>query len=226
MSGTTGADGAGDPLREVPACVDRVATHFARPPLDGEIARARVEFDQQRGAVCDDEELFGNHVAAFLEWYAIDRPLGTEGPPVTRALQLGGIDSPHLLRALARSQHSLFEVVDPRLAEPQGLRLLDLVGGGLWRVDLELPMAGLTRGDIFEARLIPWEGRVRFGPVFCYHPREARTAIHEVVSRGRALRWSRFQVICALARMRLKHSRCRNMPAARIYTVRGMVQGE
>ena len=32
-------------------------------------------------------------------------------------------------------------------------------------------LAGLGRGDLIEARLIPLDGRPLFSPAFCYHPR-------------------------------------------------------
>ena len=215
MSGT-------DELEQVQAVVDCLAARFAEPPLDREIAAARSEFDRRRGAVCDDESLYESHVAAFLEWYVLERPGADGRPPVVRCCLEpdaekdlpGGV---RLLRALALSHHSLFEVVDPRLDRPPGVRILDLVGGGLWRVDQPAQAAGLVRGDIFEARLIPWEERVWFGPVFCYHPREAHQSIHDLVERQRREGTLDRDLVLTLARMRLNWSRSRNLPAERVY---------
>lgn len=224
MSETNSTPAEADPLSALPACVDELAARYSRPPLEHQIARARAEFDHQRGTVCDDEDGFENHVALFLQWYVIDRPLDPDGPPVLHALRQGGAAcDPRLLRALASSQHALFEVLDPRLSRPTGVRVLDLVRGGLWRVDLVQPMEGLTRGDIFEGRVLPWDGRVRFGPVFCYHPRGAREAVHDIVRHARQQRWPSARVIAALARMKLKHSRGRNVPAERTYTLRALL---
>jgi hypothetical protein len=195
-------------------CIDKVAARFAEPPLDREIASARAEFDRSRGAVCDDEELYQGHMAAFLEWYVLERPQASGEPPVVQVLRERPDD--RLLRALALSLHGIFEVLDPVLTNPAGIRLLDLTLGGIWRVDHE-PMAGLARGDIFEARLVPWEGRVRFGPVFCFHPGPARESIHALVGRAREEGWLGRELVDALAQMRLKHCRCRNIPVSRIY---------
>ena len=226
-------------LLRIPAVVDAAAARFAEPPLDREIARARGQFDRGRGAVCDDEELYPDHLAAFLEWYVLDRPqegagvagAGGDGEGEARTAGEGQLEAEvappiwHLvrerpddllLRALALSQRGVFEVLDPRMAGPDGLRLLDLARGSMWRVDHE-PMTGLTRGDIFEARILPWQGRVRFGPVFCFHPRPARDSIHALVSRARAEGWLGPELVDTLAQMRLKHSRCRNIPVSRIY---------
>jgi len=205
----------------IAACIDRIATRFADPPWDTEIVKARLEFDRRRGAVCDDEELYDLHVAAFLEWYVLERPAPEGEPPVVLAIRAGGHNSEEeaLLRVLAHSQRSLFEVLETQLA-PCGLQLLDLLGGGIWRVDTETPSRGLARGDIFEARLIPWEGRVLFGPVFCFHPREACSCIRDVLRQARA-QLTREDLLFALAQMRLRHSRMRNIAIGRIYALGG-----
>jgi len=215
-----------DEIEQVQAVIDCLAARFAEPPLDREIAAARSEFDRRRGAVCDDESLFESHVAAFLEWYVLERPGADGRPPVVSCCLTSGAEgglpgSARLLRALALSHHSLFEVVDPRLDHPPGVRILDLVGGGLWRVDQPAHAAGLVRGDIFEARLIPWEDRVWFGPVFCYHPREAHQSIHDLVERQRREGTLDRDLVLSLARMRLNWSRSRNLPAERVYRREG-----
>jgi hypothetical protein len=205
----------------IPACIDHIATRFAEPPWDKEIVKARLEFDRRRGEVCDDEELYDLHVAAFLEWYVLERPTPGGAPPVVLAIRGGGHASEEetLLRALAHSHRSLFEVLQIDLA-PCGLQLLDLPGGGVWRVDTETPTRGLARGDIFEARLIPWAGRVLFGPVFCFHPREASSCIHDVLRQARG-QLTRADLLFALAQMRLRYSRMRNIAVGRIYALGG-----
>ena len=213
----------------VELAVEQLAARFARPPLDGEIARARAEFDRQRGAVCDDEELYETHVGAFLEWYCLERPLKGGEPPVTLRLRelLGNraregevSDESRILMALATAGHSVFEVLHTRLSQAGCTRLLDLPGGGVWRVQNGRIGTGiLARGDIFEARLVPWEGEVRLGPVLVFHPRGARESIHRVLGELRAQGAQR-EMAQRLAAMRLQHDRCRNIPMDRIYALR------
>lgn len=201
------------------AQIDRVAALYSEGEHQGEIERARREFDELRGVVYSDEALYEAHVAAFLEWYVLERPLAGGDPPVLRRLRDPGAEEERAwLRPLALSLRSLFEVLDPSLRRPSGLRLLDLLGGGTWRVDRPEPMDGLAEGDIFEARLIPWEGRVRFGPVFCFHPRPARRCIRDLVRLAERDGRLGPALILSLARMRLKHARFRNIPVERIYS--------
>jgi hypothetical protein len=202
---------------DIPSCVDRIASRFASAPWETEIERARQQFDELRGVVYDDEALFANHMQAFLEWYTLERPLDGGEPPVINLIQRGGLDAQEepILRALAVSHRSLFEVID----SPFGaLRLMDLIGGGQWRVERSVPMEGLEPGDIFEARLIPWEERVYFGPVFCFHPRNARQRIHALILRAHQDGTLSQDIVFALAKMRLKHSRFRNITIDRIYS--------
>jgi len=197
----------------IPPLVDAVAASFAAPPWDREIARAREEFDRQRGRVFDDEELFADHMAAFLERYTLERPLPDGQPPVIVELARSGQTDP-LLLALARSQRGLFELLD---LVPRGLLLADLIGGGRWRVERDAPRDGLKPGEIFEGRLIPWAGRVELGPVTCWHPREAAGWIHQIVRQAAESGRLGPRLIDELSMMRLKHSRFRNIAISRIY---------
>jgi hypothetical protein len=199
------------------ACIDGIAAEFAASPWEREVKQAREEFDGRRGRVYDDEDLFAGHVAAFLEWYVLERSLPDGRPPIAHLLErsLGSGTGERsgalaLERALAVSHRSLFEIV----AFPAGaLRLLDLIGGGLWRAERPSTRDGLDLADIFEGRVIPWAGRVILGPTCCFHPREARSCIHQLVQRG-----SGPELVFELAQMRLRHSRFRNFAIRRIYT--------
>lgn len=207
-------------MKSMLSAMDRLTAVFAAPPWDAEVGRARQEYDQSRGGVREDDELFETHLSSFLEWYLLERSLQGEGsgePPVFVALRGEGLtaDERQSLRALALSYRSAFEVVDVLRRE---LLLADLVRGGLWRVQQDPPLEGIDPGDIFEARLVPWEGRVYFGPVFCFHPRSAREVIRALLRQAEAEGRLGPQMVFALAEMRLKHDRFRNIAVERIYS--------
>jgi len=221
----------GQPLdpAAVLALIDDVATRYAAPPWDEEIARARAAFDRSRGQVFDDEELFGEHMAAFLEWYTLERPLPGGQPPVVADLDLAAAegrvvprDELALRRALRSSHRTLLEL---RELLPGGLRLLDMIGGGFWRVERLAPRDGLRPKEIFEGRLVPWAGKVVLGPVCWWHPPQAASLIHSIVreAAGRGLLGP--DLVDRLAGMRLKHSRFRNIAISRIYALDGLKGG-
>ena len=202
-------------LDVIPACIDQVATQFADCPSEGEIQRARAEYDTRRGRIYDDDELFESHMASFLEWFVLERTTDQGETPAVLALRKDAAEQAELLRALAVSHRSLFEVSQQR---PREVLLLDLIGDGRWRVDQEQPMDGLESGDILEGRLVPWQGRVVFGPVFCFHPRPARGCIMKLIEQDRREGALGPDLVFDLAEMRLRFSRFRNIAVDHIYT--------
>lgn len=204
-------------LDGIPQLIDRLATRYAEAPDPGAIQAARQEFDGLRGTVYDDDELHQTHMALFLEWYVLERPCLEQMSPAEHALfrAPNKDDDRDLLVALVQGQRSLFELVKEL---PNALQIHDLVLGGRWQVESAAPLAGLEPGDIFEARLLPWEGGVRFGPIFCFHPRPARAAIHALLDQAAEKGTLDLLLISTLAEMRLRYSRYRNIAVEHIYT--------
>jgi hypothetical protein len=196
------------------AAVDRVAERYGAPPWDAEVARAREEYDRLRGRVFDDDELFAQHMALFIEWYVLDRALPAGQRPIAEAVAEARNDEEReLLVALLRSYRSLFEV---RAAQRDGVLLVDLIRGGHWRVACT-PSAALGAEEILEARLVPWRGGVCFGPAALAHPRAARPLIHGLLAQRAGHGALGPEVIHALAEMRLRFSRFRNIAIQHIY---------
>lgn len=208
----------GPAAEELGRLVDEIGARYAQGPYEAEIRAARAGFDDARGRVFDDDGLFAEHMALFLEWYVVERPLKREGETPLRVMlgsgELSEADRP-LAEALARSHRSAFEVVGLR---PAGLRLYDLIGDSFWWLPLGRgPGVGIVRGEIFEARLLPWQGAVALGPQVFYQPREAHDAIHRLIeARGKRGRLDE-GLVFELAEMRLRHSRFRNIAVEHIY---------
>ena len=83
-------------------------------------------------------------------------------------------------------------------------------------------MAGLTKGDLLEARLVPNGGELWFTTSFLYHPSEARGRILAEVKRARkaAGKHGRPDVagfLATLSRMAFKLERYRNVRLESIY---------
>ena len=83
-------------------------------------------------------------------------------------------------RDLAKTVHGLFEV---RKISDGKVRLRDAFTGGDYDVTERRTTAGLEKGDLLEARLLPFEGTLLFSGAFLYHPREARKPILAEVKR-------------------------------------------
>ncbi|MBC8133124.1 MAG: hypothetical protein H7X95_09100, partial [Deltaproteobacteria bacterium] len=67
--------------------VERLAGVFAEGENKLEAMRAREEYFERAGKVFDDDgELFESRMAAFLEWYIIERKFQDGPPPALRAI--------------------------------------------------------------------------------------------------------------------------------------------
>jgi hypothetical protein len=187
---------------------------------------ARRDYEERRGKVHQDDELWEPWSAAFVEWFVVERvPPGDTLPPAARTYQelvAAGDERAPVVRALVTSQRSLFEV---RALAPGRIDLLDLLGGAQFVVSEQRALHGVEVGDVAELRLVGVGGEVRFGRTFIYHPRVARPAI---VERARALLakgGSRRDVIDHIAQLRVQLTRYRHMPPARVYELGSRIMG-
>jgi len=213
---------------ETAALLDRVIEElYARHTADPEAATAaRREYEERRGRVHQDDELWEAWSAAFVEWYVVERVApGEKLPPAVRTyreLAAAGDPRAPVVAALVTSQRSLFEVGS---MERGRVELLDLLGGAVFAVDEQRALHGVEVGDVAELRLIGVAGEVRFGRTFIYHPKSARAAI---VDRARAMLAkgaTRRDVIDHVAHLRVQVTRYRHMPAARVYELGARIMG-
>lgn len=199
---------------------------YARHTSDvGAAAAARREYEERRGKVHQDDELWEAWSAAFVEWFVIER-VGTGSlPPAAQTFRELARDDPKrdVVSALLTSQRSLFAV---RATGRGKVQLLDLLGGAEFVVDEKRALHGVEVGDVAELRLIGLpSGEIRFGRTFVYHPKAARDAI---VDRARAMLAkgsTRRDVIDQVAQLRVQVTRYRHMPAARVYELGSRIVG-
>jgi hypothetical protein len=200
---------------------------YAQHTADPEAASiARREYEERRGKVHQEDELWEAWSAAFVEWYVVERVAPGEAlPPAARtyrALAAAGDPRADVARALVTSQRSLFEV---RAMARGRIELLDLLGGAVFNVDEQRALHGVEVGDVAELRLVGIAGEVQFGRTFLYHPKVARAAI---VERARAMLGSgssRRDVIDHIAQLRVNVTRYRHMPVARVYELGSRITG-
>ena len=204
-----------------------IETLYARHTADPDAASvARREYEERRGKVHQEDELWEPWSAAFVEWYVVERvaPGETQPPAARTARELAAAGDPRadVARALVTSQRSLFEI---RALTRGRIELLDLLGGAMFHVDEQRALHGVEVGDVAELRLVGIAGEVLFGRTFIYHPKVARAAI---VERARAMLASgtpRRDVIDHIAQLRVQVTRYRHMPVVRVYELGSRIMG-
>jgi hypothetical protein len=198
---------------------DVIETLYARHTADPEAAStARREYEDRRGKVHQDDELWEPWSAAFVEWYVVERVAPGERHPAAvatyRELAAAGDPRSDAALALVTSQRSLFEI---RAMAPGKIELLDLLGGAMFHVDEQRALHGVEVGDVAELRLVGIAGEIQFGRTFIYHPKAARDAIVERAQAMLASGSTRRDIIDHIAQRRVQVTRYRHMAAARVY---------
>jgi len=210
------------------ALLDEVTEElYARHTADAEEAgAARREYEERRGKVHQDDELWEAWSAAFVEWFVIERVArGQTVPPAAqsfRELRDAGDPRAEVVSALVTSHRSLFEV---RSIARGDVELLDLLGGAVFSVDEKRALHGVEVGDVAELRIVGVGSEVQFGRTFIYHPKSARAAIVERARAMLAKGASRRDVIDQVAQLRVQVTRYRHMPAARVYELGARIVG-
>jgi uncharacterized protein YoaH (UPF0181 family) len=199
---------------------------YARHTSDAEVASAaRREYEERRGKVHQDDELWEPWTEAFVEWLVVERLApGADVPPAALTYRELAPDDPRApaVKALLTSQRSLYEV---RALGKGRIELLDLLGGAEFVVSEARAMVGVEVGDVAELRLCGVNGEVRFGRTFIYHPKTARAAIVERARAMMAKGASRRDVIDAVAQLRVQVTRYKHMAPARVYELGSRIMG-
>jgi len=196
--------------------LDELIDRFGAAEHEQEIAAARAEYDERRGVVFEDEELYEAWTQAFLEWYVLER-VGARStlPPAGRVLADETDPSRiQMLRALLTSHRSLFEV---GAAEPGRVELTDMIGGGVFVVDEQRELHGVERGDVLETRLVGLRSAVHFARTFCYHPPGTRQPIAVHVARWKLAGKSRLDILDLVASLKVRTLRYSHLSPEKVY---------
>lgn len=185
-----------------------------------ELLKAKAEYFAGTGEIFEDDRSFEMRMASFLDYYVFDRvlPEHARTPAQIFLAESNGIPEADLAvrRGLVDTRHSLWEV---RKIGKDLIRLRDLFSAKDTDVFERRQPAGLKKGDVLEARLVPFDGRFFFSPAFCFHPIEAKKPIAKELKRLKKEQpsFSTRDFIWTVAKMRLKCERYRNIAVTDIY---------
>lgn len=206
---------------------ERLLSWATAEPRKEELLAAKRRHFERFGEPHEEDRSFEVRVNGMLDHYVYDyRPDGAAGTTLERFLedQVAALSTDELAayRALAGNVHGLFEVRRIREGE---VRLRDVFTGQDHDVTERRQVAGLEKGDLIEARLLPYGGGLVFSGAFLYHPREARKPILAEVKRlrkaaGRDGKPDVAAFLATLSRMALKLERYRNVRLESIYDFR------
>ena len=200
--------------------LDDVIAKYAGGEHELEAAAARGQFLEATGKVMDDEPGWDERMAAFLEWYALERKMeGLELRPIDRYRREGTLsaEDAEAAGALAASHWSLFQTLE---IQPGRVHVEDLLRGGRYIVHERRKLAGIDAGDVFEGRLVSEGGKTLFGRSFTFHPRDAVGAIREYVGEAAKAGDAKQDVLFKLAERRWRCDRYHNVHVNKVYAYR------
>ena len=189
-----------------------------------EVYNAKQEFFDKAGIVYEDDLEFEQRMCIFMDWYLFDRDLpGVDLPPIKyyfrRNKERFTNEELNIYRDFCSTIHSIFRLKRRAFFGDKGLVVQDLFSNQTHTVTGTEINRGFTRGDIFEARIIPFKGALEFSRGFCFHPVEMGSFILGEIKRVRFQDKNRqTKLILQLSSMKLKHQRFNHIDIKHIYT--------
>ena len=208
----------------LPDLHERLLSWATAAPRQADLLAARADHFGRYGEPHEEDQSYERRMNGMLDFYLYEwRPAPMAPSTLERFIAEEGLalaaEDHATLAGLVAQRRGLFEV---RRLQPGVVRVADPFTGEVLDVAERRQVAGLERGDLLEARLLPYEGRLVFSGAFLYHPREARKLILAEVKRlrksaGKAGALDPGPFLATLSRMAFKVERYRNVRLESIY---------
>lgn len=203
--------------------LEPVIDEFTTGEYYREVYNAKQEYFEKAGIVYEDDQEFEQRMCIFMDWYIFDRDIpGVDLPPIKYYFRQQKDrftnEELNIYKDFCGTVHSVFRL--KRFTwDKKGLVILDLFSNKSYTIfDFETNM-GFARGDLFEARLIPFKDTFEFSKGFCFHPVDMESFILSEIKKVRFQDKSRqTKLILQLAAMKLKHLRFAHIDIKHIYT--------
>lgn len=201
--------------------VDTVTDYFSKEERYlSEIVASKDVFFAKTGKVFEDDPFYEARMAAFVEWFILDRPLTRVGLTPVRyyyELFLPELDEQtrNSFKSLIYSLHSLFQFQG---RSGPSVRVIDLYNGDKYDIFEQRQYVGINPGSIFEGRIVRSSERWYFSDTYCIHPYEASKQIVKEIKKRRLIDRDPFmEFMFELSALRLKCDRYKKVDVTQIY---------
>lgn len=192
---------------------------FADENYHSELIAARVEYFAGLGRMSESEESFEAHLDRFLDWFLFEQNLPQTGKTPLRSF----LDEKHeminpedlfVFEGFTQNIHSLFMV---KKTDKRGVHLRDMFTKEKHYIEEEIPSV-FSKGQIFEARLLPYKGSLKFSKGYIFHPMTAGKHIEKMIKNINIEEIERQKALMRdLAIRRLKADRYKHIEAIEFY---------
>ena len=194
---------------------------FAHERFGDEMVRSRENFFRDLGIIHETDELYEETMKAWLDWFLFERPVDEKGLTPVRlfidqAAEALNPEEGAVFAGFAFSgRRSLFHI---RKVLPDSIECKDLFTGKKQKIREDVP-EGFIKGEIFEARILPFEDDWRFGDLLRFHPPRANRLILKaakpIKNSGDAAAKA---LLAKLASCKVKHFRHPRVDAVQFYS--------
>ncbi len=203
--------------------LDPILEEYTTGEYYREVFEAKQEYFEKAGVVYEDDIEFEQRMCIFMDWYIFDRDLpGVDLPPIRHFFRKSrsnfSSEELNIYKDFSATIHSIYRV-KRLMFNKKGIIIQDLFSNKTYKVQDPSINAGFTKGDIFEARIIPFQDVNNFSRGFCFHPKEMESFILNEIKKVRHQEKGRKnKLILQLSSMKLKHQRFQHIDVRYIYT--------
>jgi hypothetical protein len=205
--------------------IEKLMQHYTSSRYLSEVAAAKEEFFDRAGTFDEASLDFELKMAQFTDWFLFVRKLRDHGKaPVEVALEdpefkAFEADKDAFLN-IRNSRRSLFEF---QKVKKEDVYIRDLFTGFKYIIRSSRVNQGFNTDELFEARLIPYDGGFVFSNSFCFHPNTVAKYILKEVKRVSKLpdeeqAAAREDLMSRLFRMKYRHEQYRHLDINEIYS--------
>jgi len=203
--------------------LEPIVEEFTTGEYYREVYAAKYQYFEKAGVVHEDDIEFEQRMCIFMDWYIFDRDFpGVDLPPIKSYFRQHkdqfSNEELNIYRDFCSTIHSIFRLKRTTWSG-NGFVVHDLFANKTYTVTDSEINRGFSRGDIFEARIIPFKGGYEFSRGFCFHPAEMESFILNEIKKVRFQdKKKQTKLILQLAAMKLKHLRFQHINMSHIYT--------
>ncbi len=178
------------------------------------IIEAKEDFFQQGGKIFAEDDNYHQRIYYFLNHFIFERPFNalSRTTPFLDHLESGAAKS-----MIEGFTHSLFKILR---VKPDHIYLKDLFTENRLRVDkqeLEV-FEGIAKGDVFQGFLLHQGSITYLSRGLIFHPGRSHKIILNLLKQERkSQRFGKGQILFALARQQLKHTRLKHVDPKIVY---------
>jgi hypothetical protein len=161
--------------------LDQLIEYVTRNNSSDYIYQAKQEYQKIAGEIYEDDKSYENRMGLFLEWFIFDRLTPEKNITLIESMTNGNnllaVEDLIVFKDFSQSIHSLFLIKKIR---QDRVTVQDLFSGEKYEVSEPQSQIIFQPKDIFEGRILPYEGEYYFSGNFGFHPKEVSKYILRV----------------------------------------------